>query len=190
MVPVPSPVCVCGGFLPASHSSRASRLSPAFGRGSCCHCWSPRRHGDQACSFFFFLAKPPSHHSACQCVLTYREAAAWAQQRKQAAEQHGFRMGMARVSRFEIKQSSQFGQTWNQSPVAMSGEGLRDKQLLSIFKLRLCSKSSRALVERNLVPSAASVRITTKVTRYLLGQSQECVELPLTKFTFLHSRLI
>lgn len=34
MVPVPSFACVCGGFLPASLSSRASTLSPAFGRGS------------------------------------------------------------------------------------------------------------------------------------------------------------
>lgn len=71
-VPVPSPACVCGGFPPASLSSRASRLSPTFGPGSCCHCWSPRCHGDQACSCFL-LAKPPSQQPACQCVLTYRE---------------------------------------------------------------------------------------------------------------------
>jgi hypothetical protein len=90
-------------------------------------------------------------------------------------------MGMSRVSRFEIKRSSQFGQTWNQSPVAGSGERLGYKQLLSLFELSLCSKSPRALVERKRVPSAASVRITpvakvprySEVSVYLLGQSQE-----------------
>lgn len=55
--------------------------------------------------------------------LTGRRAV-WTQQSPGRKQQHGFLMGMSRVGSLEIKQSSQFGQTWNQSPAAVSGEGL------------------------------------------------------------------
>lgn len=54
-------------------------------------------------------------------------------------------MGMSRVSSSKSKWSSQFGQTWDQPPMAVTGEGLAYKQFLSIYELSIYSKSQGLL---------------------------------------------